>query len=104
MNIYRHGDVLIKQIDKLPENLKQLKSLTIAEGEATGHHHTIVCDKPNMVLVYQDDNGIKYIQALEDCQITHQEHKTIEIKKGMYITTIEKEFNPFDEEINKVKD
>jgi len=104
MKNYRHGDVDIKSIDKLPENLKKQDNLTLALGEVTGHHHTLVCDKPNMVFVLVDSDGTKYIDAKEDCILTHQEHETIKIEKGMYVVKIEQEYDPFAEEIKKVQD
>jgi len=103
MNIYRHGDVDIIQINELPDNLKKSDSLILAYGEQTGHCHILVA-KPEMVVVFQDEKGNKYFQALEDCLITHEEHKQLEIKKGIYKVLIEKEYNPFDQAINAVKD
>lgn len=102
MKLYRHGDLLIKEISKLPDNLKKLDNTTLAYGEVTGHHHTIT--KQPWVTVYQNDGGIKFVQLDEKAELTHQEHKTIEIEKGLYEVIIEKEFDPWSEEINKVKD
>jgi hypothetical protein len=103
-NIYRHGDVDIIEIDTIPPGLKKQDNLTVAYGEATGHHHTIVVDRPNLCFVYVDDKGNKWIEAQADVVITHQEHKTLKIKKGFYQVKIEREFNPFDEVINQVRD
>lgn len=103
MNIYRHGDVDIIQINELPPNLQKHDNLTLAFGEATGHHHTLVAE-PEMAFVFVDEKGNKFFEAKADIKITHQEHKTLEIKKGYYKVLIEKEYNPFDEKINEVKD
>jgi len=37
---YRHGDVFL-QSATIPENVKPVKGLTLAWGEATGHHHSL---------------------------------------------------------------
>lgn len=100
MNTYRHGDVDIKQIDALPDNLKKIDSKTLAYGEQTGHHHTLVGNAE----VYEDNLGNKWFVANEDCAITHEEHKTIEIKKGYYQVKIEREFDPFEEAVKQVVD
>lgn len=100
MKIYRHGDVDIKEVKELPRGLKKADNLTLAYGEQTGHHHTLVGNAE----VFTDNLGNKWFVANEDCQITHQEHKTLEIKKGFYEVKIEREFDPWSEEINKVKD
>lgn len=40
---YRHGDILLIKIDKLPENIKfkTRKDKVILEGEVTGHAHRL---------------------------------------------------------------
>lgn len=102
--IYRHGDVDIIQVTELPQGLKEANTLTLAYGEVTGHHHSFtVADKPNLT-VYEDEQGNKWIDVREPSALTHQEHKTLTIKKGFYQVKIEREFNPFDEAINKVRD
>ena len=40
-DIYRHGDLLLKRVEAIPADATQLNTLTLAEGEATGHHHTL---------------------------------------------------------------
>ncbi|MBD3282073.1 MAG: hypothetical protein GF387_00450 [Candidatus Portnoybacteria bacterium] len=102
-NLYRHGDLLIKQIKELPKKLKAISGGTLALGEATGHHHTIVADKQALQL-FEDTNGNKYFSLTKPAPLTHQEHKTIEIETGYYRVDVEKEFDPFTEEMNNVRD
>ena len=40
--IYRHGDLTIKQVAKIPDNVIQLSTNIIAFGEKTGHNHQLV--------------------------------------------------------------
>lgn len=99
--LVRHGDLLIKKIDKLPDNLNIQKDNIVMRGEFTGHHHTLVCDE---LAVFTDINGNKYIDLKKDSAITHQEHKTLELPQGYYEVIIEKEFDPFEKKIRQVKD
>ncbi len=98
--IYRNGDICIKQIDKLPEGLVEKKSNILAEGEVTGHAHKLL---KNGFTLYEKE-GVLYLSVKELTPLTHEEHKTIEIAPGEYIIQTEREYNPFDEEISKVKD
>ena len=101
--LYRNGDLLIRQIDKLPKGLKKLDTNILAEGQFTGHNHKIVAE-PIDLTIYTDNEGKKYFNLNKDSDLTHQEHKTIKIKKGLYELVIEQEFDPFQEVINQVKD
>lgn len=103
MNNYRHGDLLLRQIEELPKGLKKLQSNILAEGEFTGHHHKIVADPIDLTL-YEDAQGRKYFKLDKDANLTHQEHETITVKKGLYFVDIEQEFDPFQETINQVRD
>ena len=102
-NNYRNGDLLIKQIDELPKNIKKIDGGTLAFGEVTGHHHTIVADRETLQL-YEDEQGRKYFMLKKSAPLTHQEHKTITIEKGLYLVENEREFDPFKDEIRKVWD
>lgn len=105
MNLfYRHGDVDIIQTDKLPDGAVLLDTLTVAYGEITGHHHSFVTDKKDIVRLYEKD-GKKYIHVIgEEATITHQEHAPLKIKQGIYFVETEREFDPFKEAIQAVRD
>ncbi len=101
----RNGDILLKSIEKLPDNLKQIfqgTKFTVALGETTGHSHTIVAEPAIEVL--EDEKGKRYIKVVSEGEINHQEHKTIKIQKGIYEVINEKEYDPFSEELKVVKD
>ena len=104
MNNYRHGDLAIKQITKLPDCLTKAKDTVLAYGESTGHKHLLIADNPQMIRVLEDKNGNKYLEVKGGAKLTHEEHKTIEIERGFYIVEHEKEFDYFDNEINQVRD
>lgn len=104
MKILRHGDLLIKEINEFPKNLKKLNHGTLALGEQTGHHHTLQRVKEHQFDLLEDAQGNKFILILDRTDLTHQEHDTVTLEPGKYQMTIEREFDPWTEEINKVKD
>ncbi len=106
--IYRQGDVLLTQVDSLPEKTQVIDPktqqvpgmLTLAYGEATGHHHSIVKDKNVALLetVTENDAEAKEIflnvMAEKGATLTHQEHGAIVLPKGGFKVTIQREHEP----------
>ena len=101
MKYYQHGDVLVKEIKELPKDLKEVKTKTIMLGEFTGHSHDIT---HGQYKIMRDAMKVMYLQCLTACILQHQEHKAIDIPKGMYVVEAVREFDPFEEEINAVRD
>ena len=80
---------------------KKLKHLTLAFGEATGHHHTITKGDAELY----EQNGTLYLKVNSDsAELTHQEHDVVEIPQGEYQINIVKEFDHFKEEAKRVVD
>lgn len=103
-NIYRQGDLIIKPINKLPENLKIVNKenrFVLAEGEQTGHKHLLVAERMEIL---QDTNGKFYFNFGNSVELTHQEHKTITILPGIYEVGNEQEYDYMLNEIKKVQD
>ena len=104
--IYRQGDIIIKQIEELPKNLKVVSKenqFILAEGEQTGHKHTLVAE-PQTMEILQDESGRYYIKLSNAATLTHQEHKIITLPEGIYEVGNEREYDYFLEEIRKVQD
>ena len=104
---YQQGDVLFFKVDSLKENLKPVqprnRGYVLADGEATGHAHTI-CDCGN-VEMYEDENGTLFLKVTEKKEsVTHEEHNTVTIEPGIYEIGIVNEYDPDEEEIRKVRD
>ena len=95
----RHGDLMIKRVDLIPSDAKQTDNMTLALGEATGHHHTL----QGNCQVYQQGET-KFVKAESDTVLTHQEHDTVKIENGLYKVDIEQEYDPFEKIIQKVRD
>ncbi len=91
---YRQGDVLLVEIDSLPDGVKPRASTVIAEGEVTGHHHVLESD--GEVMVYESKNGRNlFAQILElDARLVHEEHGVIVVSPGSYEVRIQREFRP----------
>lgn len=89
MNIYRHGDLLIKQVKKMPKNLIRSDNKILALGEATGHKHELEGDCE----VFENQTG-KYFIAHNTSLLFHEEHNAIEIDEGIYRVINEREYNP----------
>ena len=96
--MFQQGDVIIK---KAKVKGKKLKHLTLAQGEVTGHHHTITDGDAEL---YQNEDGTLFLKVKEKATLTHQEHKAIEIPEGEYEIGIVKEFDHFAEEARRVRD
>ena len=106
MNIYRQGDLVIKPIEKLPENLKVISEedeFVLAEGEQTGHKHILVAE-PQTMKILQDTNGKFYLDFSSSVNLTHQEHQIITIPFGIYEVGNEQEYDYFLQEVKKVTD
>jgi len=94
MHQYRQGDILIEGVADIPASAIPRESasrLILAEGEATGHAHTIAASKARLL----DDAGATYLEVQEAmAMLTHDEHSTIELPRGNYRITRQREYTP----------
>lgn len=92
-NQARQGDVLLHPLKALPSHAKPLKAagkkLVLAEGEATGHSHTI--ERSEKFTAYEDWNGT-YLDVHEPVEVQHQEHATLVLQPGVYHVRRQMEF------------
>ena len=88
--IYRHGDLTIKQVAKIPDNVIQLSTNIIAHGE-NGNTHKLHGSHQ----VYETPDKQILFTAKQDVSLKHQEHNTLKISKGNYVIIQEREFVPF---------
>lgn len=83
--LIQHGDVLLDKIESIPKaatvNHKARKgnSLTLAEGEQTGHAHVLT---GNAELLQLDEQ--MFLQVREAAPLVHQEHDELTIPAGDY--------------------
>jgi len=91
MKKFRHGDVILKEVAKIPKEATKVKGLILAEGEASGHYHQI---KDTSAAVQLQKAEKKYLRVNKVATLTHEEHKPIEIPVGNYEIIIQKEYEP----------
>ena len=90
----RQGDVLIIKAEIDLQGAKEIKPrngrIILAEGEATGHHHSVDCAVASLF-----DLGGKMVMVVDEpTVITHQEHGAIEIAPGQYWVVGQREYQP----------
>ncbi len=96
---YRQGEVGIVVCSKEEGRLftgKPLMTNVIIEGEVSGHKHEVKNGK-----LYEKDSKM-YLQAFDNCEVVHPEHKAIRVPKGLYEIRIQKEYK--EDKAQKVKD
>lgn len=107
MKIIRQGDVLLKEVRELPKNAKELthkKEMTLALGEATGHHHTLYeTTQGSSICEFLSDTG-RFIKLDTEWLLRHQEHDKGIVPPGLYEIKIEREYDPFAKIMKKVVD
>ena len=104
MNIYRHGDLLIKEVEKIPAKAKKVSSgklNKLALGEVTGHSHKL--ETITVVDVFEL-NGVKYFNIPQEAKLSHEEHNTLKLKPKTYSVLAEREYDYFLEEQRQVID
>jgi len=68
---YRHGDMMLIPIDKLPDGLKEQKTKILMTG-SHGNNHTVINAK---FYSKKEDNFVfGYLKALKGCVLLHPEH------------------------------
>lgn len=103
MKIYRQGDILFKQVKKIPEDGKVRASGHILEGEATGHIHRVA--EPQLAEWEVLDCGTRLFMSVSaegGVSIVHEDHDTLVLPAGNYEIVRQREYSP--EAIRNVMD
>lgn len=96
----RQGDVLLLPMPDSAWNpgknkVNTGKSLTVALGEVTGHHHTIYADTA-VIESYETGDVVaqaeKIVRMSVGTEIRHQEHATIPVPPGVWRTVTPREY------------
>lgn len=102
---YQQGDVLMIPCKSIPAAAKPVLAkngrLTLAEGEATGHSHSIMAEKGAEL---RRHDQTMFLTLKEPTTITHEEHKPIDLPAGTYEIRLVREVDPFADEIRRVQD
>lgn len=101
---YRQGDVLIVSA-KIPAKVSAVpfdaRGIVLAEGEATGHAHTIVDESVEFLTTETEERFLRVL-AEGGVLLTHQEHPSVLIPPGEYQVVGQREYSP--EMIRRVAD
>ena len=92
MQLFRQGDVLLRQISGLPSGVEKVNDSVLARGEATGHSHRIEGGR-----VFRTGNGQLLVQVEKEAELVHEEHRQITIPQGTYEVVRQIEYNPIAE-------
>ena len=89
---YRHGDVGLVRISKIPSTAKRCSGSkrVLAEGETTGHKHVM----QGKDVVFYEDNGQVMVQVENEAELTHEEHGKIEVDAGTYLVVKQVDVSP----------
>ena len=88
--IYRQGDVMLVSVGTLPEGAVEKPHngrVVLAEGEVTGHAHTITAPAPMLKEYALPGTARRFLsveELLAGVDLTHQEHSTITLPPGVF--------------------
>lgn len=97
---YRHGDVMVQRVRKLPETRRKATHAILAHGEITGHCHRI--EEKGVAVLYDTPDGMFLDVTGDTATLVHEEHAAISLKKGYYRVWRQREYSP--EEIRTIRD
>ena len=100
-----HGEVTYTLIKENVEGeISKHKTFIVGHSES-GHHHVLESDVEFDKIMA--DNGM-YIRLYDAAKIVHQKtydiHETTILEPGLYRFDIQKEYNPFTKQIEKMRD
>ena len=90
--MWRHGDVLIDAVEKIPKNARVLDHCVLAEGEVTGHRHEIAESDSAELLSLRNQLYLRVVAR--QATLIHQEHNPIRIPQGSYRVWQQREYEP----------
>lgn len=90
--LWRHGDVLIASIDKLPEGAIRRPTSVLVRGEMTGHSHRI--EHAETAETFEHNGQLFLSVTAREAKLIHEEHKTIILPFGVYRVWQQREYIP----------
>jgi len=85
---YRHGDILVERVDKLPKGAKIKKGNVIV---SSSNDHIL----EGKGKIYESDGNL-YLKITGKANLNHSEHKKIDLPVGVYKVIRQIEFNGYD--------
>jgi hypothetical protein len=113
--IVRHGDMVMKKVssDKIKDlEGKSTDKLVIGLGEVTGHQHEVTPLDESTITEYGSgdsdfgnaERDAIYFQVKGSAVVTHEEHNPLTLDEGLWVRINQINYNPFKQELEKVRD
>lgn len=84
MEQIQQGDVILRRVKKIPEDVESIErgkdGFVLAEGEVTGHAHRVRDD----IALFRTKDGTMYLKAEKPFTLLHEEHKAITWTPGIF--------------------
>ncbi|MEW6733108.1 MAG: hypothetical protein AB1489_17410 [Acidobacteriota bacterium] len=90
--LWRHGDVLIASIEKIPEGAIRRPTNVLVRGEMTGHSHRI--EQAETAVTFEHNGQLFLKVTASEAKLIHEEHKTITLPYGVYRVWQQREYIP----------
>lgn len=89
--LWRQGDVLLVEVQRIPEGTSIAADGVVALGEMTGHRHRF----ERGIQRHVDASGNQWIEVRDAfSDLVHEEHGTIRLPRGLYRVKIQREYTP----------
>jgi hypothetical protein len=105
--MFRQGDVLVRKVASIPKNLRpstDKNAIILQYGEVTGHAHAIrtpekvkgfiASDVDQTVTDALGEGKAAFLEVLEECQLTHEEHAPLTLSPGSWEVSRQSEYEP----------
>lgn len=76
----------------MPSEARALPTATLAHGEVTGHSHRV--ERPETAQVWRSGQFLYLSVTAEMAALVHEEHKRIELPRGVYKVWQQREYTP----------
>jgi hypothetical protein len=109
-NFGRHGEVLLKQVDKLPEGAKLIESgeSVIVGHSESGHHHKLTLERGTGIIKMYEIDGKTYLDIPRKADLVHekesQKHATQTFAPGIYIREIRQSYSYASQQMRRTLD
>lgn len=108
----RHGEIVLKPLDKLPEGLEVVEEANrvIVGHSESGHHHVAVCDAVSLTLLKPigADSSDLYLKVSKEARIEHlktfDRHETKVLHPGFYYINTKQQYDYFAKRMERVVD
>ena len=96
--IWRQGDVVVREVRGIPENVTRSKSSEIRIASETGNPHVLraalVYETPDPVGELLHEPRQQYALLEEETVLTHPEHAPLRLAPGVYRITTVRDYAP----------